>query len=62
MRTLSSSMRPAARNEPLIFPPPSRRSLRMPNWARSFRRTVGRSISLLPPNRYETPRERRNAR
>ena len=38
-RRLSSSMTPAARNEPLIFPPPSRSSLRIPKWARSFRRT-----------------------
>ena len=29
--TLTSSMRSAARNAPLIFPPPSSRSLLMPN-------------------------------
>ena len=60
--TLSSSMRSAARKEPLIFPPPSRSSFLMPNSFRSFSSTLFRFSSVLPPNRYETPLAWRKAR
>src|SRR5437667_11169370 len=60
--TLSSSMRSAARNEPLILPPPSRSSFRMPNFFLSLISTLLRSMFVLPPNKYETRLDWRNAR
>jgi hypothetical protein len=60
MRTLTSSMRSAAKKEPLILPPPSRSSILMPNCVLSFSSTRCRSTFVLPPNRYETPLDRRN--
>src|SRR5438128_7822272 len=62
INTLSSSMRSAARNDPLILPPPSRSSLRMPNFFLSFVSTLFRSMFVLPPNKYETRLDWRNAR
>ena len=53
-RMLNSSIRFAARNDPLILPPPSSRSFLMPKRARSFCNTFGRSTRDLPPKRYET--------
>ena len=44
------------------LPPPSSRSRRMPNSFASFASTLATSILVLPPKRYETFFERRNAR
>src|SRR5207244_11510507 len=52
-RTLSSSIRPAARNDPLILPPPSSSSFRIPNSFLSFTSIFFKSMLVLPPNRYE---------
>src|SRR6185437_2299251 len=62
IRMLSSSIKPAARNDPLILPPPSSSSRRIPNAFRSFVRTLLRSMLSLPPNTYDTPLDSRKAR
>jgi hypothetical protein len=61
-RRLSSSMTPAARNEPSISSGAFEEQLTDSEVGPELPETFGTSIRLLPPNRYETPRDRRNAR